>query len=87
MSIGCGNSRLLLELKNKKNCEVEGIDIEQSVVDGLGKNGIQARTEDVTKEGFGLDGEWFFAGSEKYSPFKGGILPQALGNLLFGKAD
>lgn len=52
LSIGCGNSRLLLDLKTQKNCQVFGIDIEPTVVECLKNNGISAVCEDATKKDF-----------------------------------
>jgi methionine biosynthesis protein MetW len=54
LSIGCGNSRLLYELKEKKNCKVFGIDIEQTVIDELNKIGIESKTADISKANFNL---------------------------------
>lgn len=49
LDVGCGNSRLLLELKNQKNCDVTGIDVSPLVIQSLkplGINGIVANIED-----------------------------------------
>lgn len=54
LSIGCGNSRLLFELKEKKQAEVFGIDIEPRVVTELNQIGIRAEVADVTKPDFEL---------------------------------
>jgi methionine biosynthesis protein MetW len=54
LSIGCGNSRLLFELKKRKNCSVYGLDIENSVVAMLNKQGIKASTADISKDDFDL---------------------------------
>ena len=40
LDIGCGTSRLLFELKNKKHCEVTGVDISPLVIESLKKAGI-----------------------------------------------
>lgn len=47
LDIGCGNSRLLLELKEKKGCDVAGIDISPLVIDGLKDLGIKGITADI----------------------------------------
>jgi methionine biosynthesis protein MetW len=54
LSIGCGNSRLLLDLKEKRNCQVFGLDIENRVVEELNKIGIKGVMADVSKEEFDL---------------------------------
>lgn len=54
LSIGCGNSRLLYELKNRKNCDVYGIDIEPLVIQGLKENNIDAKVADVARDDFDL---------------------------------
>ena len=54
LSIGCGNSRLLYELKKQKQSEVFGIDISPEVVNGLKQNSISAEVQDVTKQDFSL---------------------------------
>jgi len=58
LSIGCGNSRLLYELKKQKNCEVFGIDIDQSVIKGLQENNISGKTQDITKQDFNLENNY-----------------------------
>jgi methionine biosynthesis protein MetW len=55
LSIGCGNSRLLYELKKQKKCQVTGIDIEQSVVDGQKKNDVSTQKADITSDDFYLE--------------------------------
>ena len=42
LSIGCGNSRLLYELKKQKNCDVCGIDIAEEAINTLKQQGIKA---------------------------------------------
>ena len=54
LSVGCGNSRLLLDLKEKKTCEVFGLDIENGIVAELNKIGIEAVVADAGKEDFDL---------------------------------
>lgn len=55
LSLGCGNSRLLFELKKQKNCQVLGADIENSVVEGLKKQGIDAMQIDLTDKNLNLE--------------------------------
>ena len=38
LDIGCGNSRLLYELKTKKNASVVGVDLSHLVIDNLKHN-------------------------------------------------
>jgi methionine biosynthesis protein MetW len=54
LSIGCGNSRLLYELKQKKKCEACGIDIEDSVVGMLNRQGIRSFKADISRDDFDL---------------------------------
>jgi methionine biosynthesis protein MetW len=54
LSVGCGNSRLLYELKKQKQCEVFGIDISPEVVNVLKQNNISAEVQDVIKQDFSL---------------------------------
>src|SRR3989338_1595932 len=42
LDVGCGNSRLLYELKTKKNCDVTGVDFPPLVPEGLSKLGIKS---------------------------------------------
>lgn len=53
--IGCGNSRLIYELKEKKNCCVFGIDISPLVIDNLKGMGIKGRVVDIESDGFNLE--------------------------------
>ena len=53
--IGCGNSRLLLELKKKKNCQVFGIDVSSLVIDELNKIGIKGDIVDIESKDFNLE--------------------------------
>jgi methionine biosynthesis protein MetW len=55
LSLGCGNSRLLFELKNKKACQVLGVDIENSVVEGQKKEGVDAIQIDLTDKNLDLE--------------------------------
>jgi len=52
LSIGCGNSRLLHDLKTKKNCAVYGVDLVQDVVDELKKNDIKCYQANVSSDDF-----------------------------------
>lgn len=56
--IGCGNSRLLYELKNQKNCHVKGLDICQQVIDNLDKIDIETRKADITLDNFSIKGNY-----------------------------
>ena len=47
LDIGCGNSRLLYELKHKKNCTVLGLDISPKVVGELNRLGVPAKVADL----------------------------------------
>ena len=47
LDVGCGNSRLLFELKEKKNCRVFGTDISRYAVSMLKENGIDALALDL----------------------------------------
>ncbi|MFH1551677.1 MAG: class I SAM-dependent methyltransferase [bacterium] len=55
IDIGCGNSRLLFELKNKKACEVCGIDISHLVIDELNKIGINSKVSNIESDDFNID--------------------------------
>jgi methionine biosynthesis protein MetW len=53
LDVGCGNSRLLFELKNKKNCKVFALDCSALVIDSLNqKNDIPGQVIDITKSDF-----------------------------------
>ena len=52
LDCGCGNSRLLYELKAKKGCKVFGLDISQKVILELEKMGISGRVSDIEKDDF-----------------------------------
>lgn len=54
LSIGCGNSRLLWELREQKDCAVFGVDIATSVINGLKNNNIEAYQADITKQDFNI---------------------------------
>jgi len=54
LNAGCGNSRLLLELKTKKNCDCAAIDASPLAVEGQKKAGVQARAADLENDNFDL---------------------------------
>lgn len=56
LDVGCGNSRLLYELKTKKNCRVAGYDTSQLVLEGQKKFGVQVRTADIEAPDFVIGG-------------------------------
>ncbi len=64
LSLGCGNSRLLYELKARKKCTVFGLDIEQLVVRALKEQGIEAQAADLSSVNFSLSD--YFAGKFDY---------------------
>ena len=53
-SLGCGNSRLLYELRKRKNCRVYGVDFVEPVVRGLEEKGITAAVGDLSSDDFDL---------------------------------
>jgi len=55
VDVGCGNSRLLFELKNKKNCRVFGIDISSLVINNLRRMGIEGEIADIESDDFNLN--------------------------------
>lgn len=55
VDVGCGNSRLLFELKKKKKCKVYGIDISSLVINSLERKGIKGRAIDIESDSFSLD--------------------------------
>lgn len=54
LDIACGDSPLLLELKKRKNCQVEGFDLSSLIIDEQIKNGVPARVVDIGAEDFEL---------------------------------
>ncbi len=54
LSLGCGNSRLLLDLKEKKNCLVYGLDIDENVVNLQKQFGIEVKRGDLAAIDFEL---------------------------------
>jgi len=50
LDVGCGNSPLLLQLKTKKGCKVQGIDIGKKIVAIQKKAGVPCKIIDITKE-------------------------------------
>lgn len=55
VDVGCGNSRLISELKNKKNCQVFGIDISSLVIDNLKQLGIKGKVANIESDDFNLE--------------------------------
>ncbi len=60
LDIGCGNSRLLYELKQNKGCGVSGFDVSEVVIDSLKKMGIEGKVFDIENSGFQLSGYYDF---------------------------
>lgn len=58
LELGCGNSRLLWELKKKKNCDVLGQDISSLAVKGLQKEGIRAEVANIESADFEIKGNF-----------------------------
>lgn len=54
LDIGCGTSRLLTDLKNKKQCVCTGLDISPLVVEGLAKEGIEGRVANIEDKDFSI---------------------------------
>lgn len=52
LDVGCGNSRLLFELKKQKNCKVYAMDCSPLVINALQKEGIEGQVCDIAKEDF-----------------------------------
>lgn len=52
--LACGNSPILLELKNKKKCEVTGFDISSLIVEVQNDNGVNAKTVNISATDFDL---------------------------------
>jgi methionine biosynthesis protein MetW len=52
LDVGCGNSRLLYELKKDKNCEVLGLDVSPLVAESLARVGIPVKVVDIAKTNF-----------------------------------
>lgn len=55
LDIGCGTSRLLFELKTKKNCQVTGVDISPLVIESLQKAGIEGIVADIQSDEFRIE--------------------------------
>lgn len=55
LDVGCGNSRLLYELKNRKDCVVTGLDTSPLVIEGQKQSGISAQVMDIESPKFILD--------------------------------
>lgn len=56
LDVGCGSSRLLLELKEKKNCSVLGVDSSAIVLEGQKKAGVEVRLGDIESTEFNVEG-------------------------------
>ena len=89
LSIGCGNSRLLFDLKNKKNCDVYGVDMAESVVNLLKINNISAKKIDVAFSDF--ENAEFFAKKFDYivmsELLEHLVLPEKIARSLADKTD
>lgn len=55
LDIACGDAPVLLELKNKKQCQVEGYDISSLIIGEQIKKGIPASVKDITAPDFKLE--------------------------------
>lgn len=58
LELGCGNSRLLWELKNKKRCQVLAMDISALAIQGLLKEGINAKVANIEDPNFSIEGDF-----------------------------
>lgn len=58
IDVGCGNSRLLVELARQKECLCSGFDLSPFVVEGLRQEGIRAETVDIESPDFSLSGNY-----------------------------
>jgi len=54
LDMGCGNSRLLYELKQQKKCRSFGLDISDLVIENLKKMGIEGKVNDIENHNFQL---------------------------------
>ncbi|MFA6593804.1 MAG: radical SAM protein [Candidatus Buchananbacteria bacterium] len=54
LDLGCGSSRLPYELKEKKGCQVSGLDISSLVIDNLKRAGIGGVVADIESPDFHL---------------------------------
>lgn len=54
LDLACGNSPLLLELKNKKKCLVEGYDISSEILKEQERAGIKTEAHDISSKEFRL---------------------------------
>ncbi|MBI4053995.1 MAG: methyltransferase domain-containing protein [Candidatus Doudnabacteria bacterium] len=61
VDIGCGNSRLLYELKSKKKCRVLGLDASRFAVAGQNQAGVRARVEDFESKNLALQEKFDYA--------------------------
>lgn len=58
LDIGSGNSRLLYELKQEKNCQVKALDVSPLVIDGLKETDIAGEVADIEADDFSITGEY-----------------------------
>ena len=58
LDLACGNSPLLLELKKRKNCRVEGVEVSELIAAEQRKAGVPVRIADVSDDSFGLDRDY-----------------------------
>lgn len=58
LDLGCGNSRLLFELREKKSCQVVGTDISPLVIAGLKQVGFEAFVANVEDPAFQISGHY-----------------------------
>lgn len=52
VDIGCGNSRMIYELKKNKGCKTYAVDVSPLVIESLGKEGISGQAVDISKSNF-----------------------------------
>ncbi len=55
LDIACGDSPLLLRLKQDKKCQVEGFDISSLIIDEQKKHGILASVKNISADDFKLE--------------------------------
>lgn len=77
---GCGNSRLLYELKTKKNCRVAGCDASPVVLEGQKRVGVEVYAADIEAPDFQIGGIYdYIIASEVLEHLR---LPEELINKL-----
>jgi len=54
LDLGCGTSRLLYDLKTKKNCDCTGFDTSQVAVNGIKAEGVKAEVANIEEKDFVL---------------------------------